>query len=82
MCIRDSSEVLGIDLVSAPDLAMEPQNALFILVHGFKTGAFTGKKISDYINAGKTDFYNARRCINRLDRAKKIAAIAKKFLKA
>ncbi len=79
---RKYSEVLGIDLVSAPDLAMEPQNALFILVHGFKTGAFTGKKISDYINAGKTDFYNARRCINRLDRAKKIAAIAKKFLKA
>lgn len=79
---RKYSKILGLDLVKEPDLAMEPRHALFILVHGFKTGAFTGKKISDYINAAKSDFRNARRCINRLDRAEEIAALAEKFLEA
>ena len=79
---RKYSDILGIDLVKEPDLAAEPRNALYILVHGFKTGAFTGKKISDFINERKTDFINARRCINRLDKAEEIAAIAQKFLKA
>lgn len=79
---RKYADILGIDLVTKPDLALDPQIALFILVHGFKTGAFTGKKISDYIRAGKTDFINARRCINALDRAEEIAALAKKFLEA
>ncbi len=79
---RKYADILGIDLVKNPDLALEPQTALFILVHGFKTGAFTGKKITDYIRAGKTDFINARRCINALDRAEEIAALAEKFLKA
>jgi predicted chitinase len=68
------------DLVGHPELALEPEIALFVLVHGFKTGAFTGRKITDYIDAQKTDFVNARRCINGLDRAQDIAAIAKKYL--
>jgi uncharacterized protein (TIGR02594 family) len=76
------AKLLGIDLVNHPDLALEPQTALFILVDGFKTGAFTGKKITDYINGEETDFINARRCINALDKAEEIAAIAEKFLKA
>ena len=77
---RKYSVLLGIDLVKNPDLAMEPSNALFILVHGFKTGTFTGRKISDYINENKTDFINARRCINGTDRAHEIAEIAEGFL--
>lgn len=79
---RKYANILNIDLVGKPDLAMEPQTALFILVHGFKTGAFTGKKITEYINEGRTDFINVRRCINRLDKADEIADIAKDFLKA
>ena len=66
---RKYGEKLGIDLVGNPDLALDPDNAMFILIDGFKTGAFTGKKITDYINEDRTDFYNARRCINGLDRA-------------
>lgn len=77
---RKYGEILGIDLVNNPDLALMPETALFILVHGFKTGAFTGKKIMDYINAGEADFINARRCINALNKAEEIAAIAEKFL--
>ena len=47
--------------------------ALFALVHGFKTGTFTGRKITDYINRSETDFVNARRCINGTDKATEIA---------
>jgi hypothetical protein len=77
---RKYAQIMGLDLVGDPNLALEPNNAMFILVHGFRTGAFTGKKITDYINSEETDFYNARRCINRLDRAEEIAALAEKFL--
>lgn len=74
------SEILGIDLVNEPDRAMEPGVALFILVHGFKTGAFTGRKLTDYINSDRVDFVGARRCINGTDRAQDIARLAEKFL--
>lgn len=71
---------LNIDLIASPDLAMESINALFILVDGFKTGAFTGKKITDFINEDQTDFVNARRCINGTDKAEEIAELAEKYL--
>ena len=74
------SDILGIDLVNNPDRAMDPAVALFALVHGFKTGTFTGRKITDYINRSTTDFVNARRCINGTDKANEIAALAEKFL--
>jgi hypothetical protein len=56
--------------------------ALFIMVHGFKTGAFTDRKISDYINENSTDFFNARKCINILDHAKDIITLAQRFLES
>ncbi|EXJ14577.1 glycoside hydrolase family 19 protein [Imhoffiella purpurea] len=74
------SRILGLDLVADPDIAMRPNIALFVLVHGFKTGTFTGRKISDYIDRDRTDFINARRCINVTDKAETIANIAKKYL--
>lgn len=75
------SKILGIDLVNKPDLALDPQISLFILVHGFKNGTFTGRKITDYINVSRTDFISARRCINGTDKASVIANLAKKYLK-
>jgi predicted chitinase len=72
--------LLNKDLVGHPDLALNPQIAVFVLVHGFKTGAFTGRKITDYIDTGKTDFKNARRCINGMNDCDKIAALAQKYL--
>jgi hypothetical protein len=74
------SDILGIDLVAEPDRAMEPTVSLFVLVHGFKTGTFTGRRITDFINRHATDFIGARRCINGTDRATEIAALAEKFL--
>jgi predicted chitinase len=63
------SQILGIDLVNNPDKAMDSDVALFVLTHGFKTGAFTGRKIGEFININQTDFVSARRCINGSDRA-------------
>jgi hypothetical protein len=74
------SNILDLDLVDEPDLAMQPEIAAFILVHGFKVGTFTGRKISDYINESKSDFVNARRCINGRDKANEIAAIAEGYV--
>lgn len=75
------SQLLNVDMMSDPDIAMRPNVALFILVHGFKTGSFTGRKITDYIDQNKTDFIKARRCINGSDKATAIANLAEEFLK-
>jgi predicted chitinase len=74
-------QILGIDLVNDPDLALEPNTALFVLVHGFKIGTFTGRTIADFINVHQADFVNARRCINGRDHAHDIAQLAEKYLK-
>ncbi len=64
-----------------PELACQPDIALYIAIHGFKTGAFTGKKLENYINTQSTDYVNARRVINGLDKADLIAGYAVKFEK-
>ncbi len=69
-------DILDIPLAQEPDLALDYKTALFILVHGFKHGTFTGAKITDYINENKVDYYNARRCINGTDSANEIAQTA------
>jgi predicted chitinase len=74
------SRILNADLVNHPEKACDPSVALFVLVHGFKTGAFTGRRLEQYICQGKTDFFNARRCINGLDCAVKIASLAQTYL--
>ena len=74
------ARLLNLDLVGQPDLAMDPPIAAFIAVHGFKTGTFTGRKLTDYVNETRTDFVNARRCINGLDRAHEIAALAERYM--
>jgi hypothetical protein len=72
--------ILQSDLVTEPDRALDPAVALFVLVHGFKQGAFTGHKITDFINAAGTDFVKARLCINGTDRAADIAAVAQNYM--
>ena len=69
-------DILGVPLVNEPELALDYAVALFVLVHGFINGTFTGAKITDYINENGTDYYNARRCINGTDAANEIANTA------
>lgn len=73
---QEYERVTGLKLVSNPDIAMKPDIALHILVHGFKNGTFTGYKMEDFVNSGKTEYYDARKCINLLDKALEISEIA------
>jgi predicted chitinase len=73
---------LGIDLVNNPELAAEPDTAAKILVLGSRDGTFTGKKLDNYVNGSKPDFYNARRVINGTDKAGLIAGDARQKAKA
>jgi len=75
------AQILGVDLVNNPSLACDPNVALFVLVHGFKWGTFTGARLENYVNSSMTDFINARRCINGTDRAHHIADVAWQYLK-
>lgn len=77
-----AGEKLGVDLVTDPDVVMQPAIAAKILVRGSLEGWFTGKKLSDYITLAKSDFVGARRIINGTDRAATIAAIARDYDKA
>ena len=53
--------------------------ALRATFEGMVTGAFTGKRLSDYIGKGRRDYVNARRVINGVDKAQLIAGYAEKF---
>lgn len=75
------SELVGVDLVRDPDKAADPAIATFILVHGFRTGAFTGKRLTDYIRRDKYDPVGARRCINGTDKAQRIATLCDEWVK-
>lgn len=79
---KKEGERLGIDLLKNPDLALEVDIAANIIVHGMITGSFTGKKLSDYITANKTDFQQARKIINGTDKMELVAAYATKFMNA
>lgn len=65
------------DLVADPDQTLRPVIAYRIMSLGMRNGLFTGKKLSDYINAQGCDYRNARRIINGTDQAVKIADYAK-----
>ena len=69
-------ELLDIDLVGNPDLALGFDVSMFILVYGMKHGVFTGKKLDDYFNEYGSNFIKARRIINGMDKAKKVAKLA------
>lgn len=74
------SDLLGVDFVNYPDRVMLPQYAARILVQGMMEGSFTRRKLSEFINPEVADFYNARKVVNGLDKAAKIALDAKALL--
>lgn len=76
---RAMGDVLGLDLVRAPDLALDPAVAYRIMSYGMRQGAFTGVGLPRYINSDKCDYVNARKIINGLDCAEMIAGYASTF---
>lgn len=65
---------IGVDLVNYPDLALERLTAAKLLVIGSVEGLYTGRKLADYdMPDGSMDAHNARRVINGVDQAARIA---------
>lgn len=79
---RDMSAVAGVDLLADPAAASRSSVASSVLISGAISGSFTGLGIAAFINARKVDFVNARKVINKLDRAETIADIAERYLRA
>lgn len=74
-------EILGYDLSEKPELALDPKIAYAIMSHGMRNGLFTGRKLSKYITKDSTDYKNARKVINGLDKADTIKGYAASFEK-
>jgi putative chitinase len=68
------------DIVNNPDLILKhgELNA-FITFEGMIQGVFTGRDLNSYINEDETDYVNARRVVNGLDKAELVAEYAHKF---
>lgn len=75
---------LGVPLVREPDLALNSDIAIQILVGGMMAGDFNGEGhgLPHYVNDQSQDFVQARRTVNILDRAVEIANYALRFLNA
>lgn len=71
--------LIGVDLLDNPELALEPAIAAEIITIGMQDGWFTGKDLDDYIGSVTHRYIDARRIINGTDKAELIAGYAKKF---
>ena len=78
----DWGKRLNVDLVDNPALAMDLDVATKVLVDGSLLGTFTGKKLANYLHDNVTDWRNARRVINGVDKANLIAGYALKYYAA
>ena len=68
------------DLVNDLDQALDPHAAAYIMIKGMMEGHF-GARLDKYINRVRQDYYNARRSVNILDKAKLIAGYAEWYEK-
>ena len=76
---RKFSRLLNIDLVGSPKRTLDPPTSYEIMSLGMRKGLFTGKDLDNYIHENICDYRNARRIINGLDQADKIARYAEKL---
>lgn len=84
---KKMGDLLGLDLVKNPKLALREDVATMIMFEGMLTaesfrGDFTGRSLEQYFNSKTDDPVNARRIINGLDKAQMIAGYHHKFLNA
>ncbi|WP_313475976.1 glycoside hydrolase family 19 protein, partial [Agrobacterium pusense] len=75
-------KIIGVDLIADPDKAMDPGIAISIMFFGMTSGAFTGRPLSDYLDGPTPDYVNARRVINGIESARKVADYAVRFEQA
>ena len=76
---RSMGQKLGNRLLYEPSLALDADIAYGIMSFGMRTGSFKGAKLSLFINGGTCYYVNARKIINGLDQAERIAGYAQKL---
>ena len=79
--------ILNLPLLEQPELALQPGISAKIMIEGMTRGAsqrgdFTGLSLENYFNSYTDDPIRARRIVNGLDQANKIAEYHYKFLEA
>ena len=74
-----AKKLTGVDLINEPDRAKEPDLAYHIAIQGMTDGWFTTRKLATYFVGDTADYFNARRIINGIDQADKIADIARGY---
>lgn len=84
---KDNYKKLGAAIGNAklgtdPSEALKMDVAIDVMFIGMEKGLFTGKKLGDYFDKNEQDWVNARRIVNGLDRAEKIAGYARAFYAA
>lgn len=80
-------QLLGVDMLNHPEYALNPHWAVKIMFEGMFTansckGDFTGRHLDQFFNAKTEDWVNARKIINGLDQAERIAGYGKRFYEA
>lgn len=83
---KKASSKLSVDFVKNPNLLLEPKYAVPILLDGMVEGWFAGDKLgrhtlARHITLQKSDYVNARRIINGVDKKDLIAGYAKEYEK-
>lgn len=73
------SEALDIDCVENPDLLLDDDTDIRVLLYCYHTGLWTGKRLANYINEDKTDYKGQRRVVNGLDHWQEIQNNSIKF---
>lgn len=68
-----------LDLVLHPEHLLDPKVSALVIVIGMRDGKFTGTDLDDHFNANESDWYNARRIINGVDKAVIIKDIAQEI---
>jgi len=66
-------------LVKDPDRALDIDTAYAIMSYGMRNGTFTGRKLSQFIDPAQCNYRNARKIINGLDQADRIADYAREL---
>jgi putative chitinase len=80
------SKILSLPLLTNPELLLTMEVSVKVMIEGMtkgksKFGDFTGVSLETYFNSKKTDWVNARKIINGLDKSELIAGYAKEFYK-
>ncbi|HEX6036878.1 glycoside hydrolase family 19 protein [Longimicrobium sp.] len=76
---RNMGKVLNNRLLYEPGLALDADVAYRIMSYGMRNGSFTGARLSRFISGDTCDYVNARKIINGLDQAQRIAGYAQKL---